>query len=102
MTHRRLTFNELLDRVADMRGERVEIALARPSGPTPLVSLRGRVGRLSRGQADEEGLVFVPFAEDGGTGLYLKAQDFTEAVDRGDFGLVVMSGGLQVSIELVG
>lgn len=54
------------------------------------------------GRTDEEGLVFVPFAEDGGTGLYLKAQDFTEAVDRGDFGLVVMSGGLQVSIELVG
>ena len=97
----RLSFNELLEKLVSMREEQVEVALTRPAGPTRLALLRGRLGRPTLGRGDDEGLAYFPVSAEPGTGLYLKAQDFTEAVDHGDLGLVVMSGGLQVSIELV-
>jgi hypothetical protein len=46
--------------------------------------------------------VRLPIEDDARSALYLKAEEVTEAMDHGSFGLVAMSGGLQVLIESVG
>jgi hypothetical protein len=66
-----------------MRGEQVEISLARPRGSESPGVYAGTSRPSERRLAGEEGLVLLPIEDDARSALYLKAEDVTEAMDHG-------------------